>query len=39
MDRNLSVMTGGSETPAVHTFSGDDNPGPEIHVADADLQQ
>jgi hypothetical protein len=29
----------GSETPAVHTFSGDDNPGPEIHVADADLQQ
>ena len=29
----------GTETPAVHTFSGDDNPGPEIHVADADLQQ
>jgi hypothetical protein len=28
----------GSATPA-HTYSGDDNPGPEIHVADADLQQ
>jgi hypothetical protein len=28
----------GSETPA-HTYSGDDNPGPELHLANGDLQQ